>query len=92
MALQITEQNGTMYLKGTLNSITSNACYNHLQFSLERNGFLVIDINQVDAIDVDGVTTLKALYKSALINNAKFYFTGNGCKELTEEVRFHYAA
>ena len=53
MALQITEQNGTMYLKGTLNSITSKACYNHLQFSLEKNGFLVIDVNQVNAIDVD---------------------------------------
>ncbi len=92
MALQITEQNGTMYLKGRLNSITSNACYNHLQYSLERNGFLVIDINQVDAIDVSGISILKALYNSVLINNSRFYFTGNGCKELTDEIRFNYAA
>ena len=54
----------------------------------ERKCFNHIDV----AKDVDGVTTLKALYKLALINNAKFYFIGNGCKELTEEIRYHYAA
>lgn len=82
MSLKITENKGVYFLRGNLNSLTSNFLLKYFEFLKELGHGITINIDLVNEIDAIGMLTLKNLYKSTIGRNQNFWITGNGCKEI----------
>lgn len=92
MSLQISNKNGTFNLTGKINTTTASAFKTHMKFVFKTQKEVVINIDNVQEIDVAGVSTLKELYMHALVYNKTFYITGNGCKDIYHDFRYHNVA
>jgi len=85
MALQISENNGTFHLEGTLNATTSRSFIIHFEHLMNSLKNITINIENVKEIDTNGVAAFKSLLANALRNHKLFSVTGNGCKDIYEE-------
>ncbi|WP_282135676.1 STAS domain-containing protein [Seonamhaeicola maritimus] len=82
MSLKITEKEGTFYLDGSINTLTSSLLENHFTHLLYLNNELTINIEGVNEINSNGVSTLLDLYFKASKNNKRLWFTGYGSKDI----------
>lgn len=92
MALSITQQGNHFFVKGIINTNTVKQFKNHLEFLILYTKQLTINIEDVHAIDVNGVNALKFLFNTALSQNKKFKIIGYGCKDVYEEFTQSYNA
>lgn len=92
MALQIIENNGIFYVKGNINTGTIKHFRNYLNTVLNDKVKLIINIDEVDEIDVDGLYELKALLKITDKSNKKFFIIGKGSKEIYENYQTNQVA
>ena len=82
MTLQITEKDTVFYLKGSLNTITSNSFNEYFESLLEQFKKVVINIDNIAAIDKIGVATFKNLFYAYKQQKKQLLIIGNGCKDL----------
>ncbi|MBT8266818.1 MAG: STAS domain-containing protein [Bacteroidia bacterium] len=87
MALKISEQNGTFFIQGRINTTTATNFKSHFKFLLETNTGLTLNIDAIEEIDVAGLNALYDIYNQAIIYKKKFYIVGNGCKEIYNEFK-----
>lgn len=87
MALQILEKNGTFYLDGKINTVTARALIIHFDYMIEKKNNVVINIDNVNEIDRDGVEAIKTLNAMALKNYKMFSVIGNGCEDIYKDFR-----
>lgn len=92
MALTITQQESIFLVEGTINATTANQFKNHLEFLLLYSKALTINIDGLQAIDINGMNTLRDLHTTALIQNKKFSIVGYGCKEIYDDFQYNNAA
>jgi anti-anti-sigma regulatory factor len=88
MALKITEQNGTFFAEGSINSSTAEYFKNHLQSLLNMQNSLILNIDAVNKLDTNGLLVLYKIYKNALIYNFDFKITGTSSEELFEQFNY----
>ena len=86
MALQIIQQNGIFYVGGKINTATTKNFMVHFDYILENNDRVVINIDQVDEIDNEGIKALEVLTKIAVKNNKSFIITGNRSKDIVDAI------
>lgn len=83
MALQILNNNGTVYLQGNINASTAQNLVSHFNYLMkDSKKEVTVDIDKVTEIDASGVLALKTLFLKALRNKKTFSIVGYGCKEL----------
>lgn len=92
MALIIKENNNVFKVEGVINAGTAKNFQSHFELLLNVYGDLIIDIDNVSEIDANGINAIKALYNNASLNNKDFFIVGNGCKEISDELRYTVAA
>ena len=92
MALTITEQNGTYLVKGIIDTVTVKQFKNHLEFLLLYTKALTINIDGIQAIDVNGMNVLRDLNIKAQVYNKEFSVIGYGCKEIYDDFQYNIAA
>ncbi|HEY5689495.1 MAG TPA: STAS domain-containing protein [Yeosuana sp.] len=92
MAFKITEQNGTFFAEGIINSSTAESFKNHLQFILNTQNSLVLNIDSVSKIDTSGLLALYKVYINTLLYNVDFKITGKKSNELLEQFNFSKVA
>ena len=88
MALTIKENNNVFTVEGSINASTARHFQSHFEMLLNAFGELTIDIEKVSEIDTNGLAALRALYDNALNYNRGFFIVGNGCKEISDELRY----
>ncbi len=92
MALQILENNGTFYLKGSIDTSTSQSLISHFKHTVGIIKEVTVNIDKVTMIDANGVTALKKLFLTALNNKKIFSIVGYGCKDLYNDFNAPSAA
>jgi len=85
MALKILEKKGTLYLDGSINTTTTKSFMKHIQFYVEKFENVIINIDKVKEIDIDGLQAIKSLWRSSLNENKNFYILGYGCKDIYDD-------
>ena len=92
MALTIKENNGKFLVEGTINTATVKQFKNHLEFLLVYTKSLTINIDNVTAIDKNGLKVIKDLFEAAEFYNKPFSVIGYGCKDIYESIDVSVAA
>ena len=92
MALQIEESNGVFVLKGALNNGTAQSFKTHFNAILSSGEKVIINIENVDEIDLQGFSVLKDFLINSNKENQSFHIIGYGCKEAHHNVESNYAA
>ncbi len=82
MSLNISEKNGTFYLNGNINTTTSRFFIIQIEHSIQKYRNVVINIDNVNEIDRDGLAAINTLRAIALRNHKVFSILGYGCKEI----------
>lgn len=82
MALQITQKNGTFYLKGKLNNSTSKFFIVFFDFNIKRKKEVIINIDNLDEITKDGLNAINILTEKSKRTAKVFSIIGLGCKEI----------
>lgn len=85
MALQISENNGTFYLNGNLNSSTLKSFTNYFTSNLSVSNSVVINIDEVVEIDKSALEAMRAFTKVAISKQKVFSIVGFGCKEIYDD-------
>lgn len=85
MGLFIEHQDNTFYLKGELNQANSDKIQQQIEGFFKRFATVVLNINEVQAIDSTGVGMLKQLYVKSQQEALNFAIVGVGCKDIYEE-------
>ncbi|MCA0152061.1 STAS domain-containing protein [Winogradskyella vincentii] len=78
MALTINENNGIFTVEGIVNSTTANQLKNHCETILNTTGEVILDLQHIAFIDINGLLTLRSLYAHANASNTTFYVIGDG--------------
>ena len=86
MALKITERKGIFIVEGTLNGTTALSFKNHIEAVMMNLEDLVINIEDVTEIDVNGLKALRSIYADTITHDIKFYVVGTGCKEVYDDL------
>lgn len=82
MSLRVTENQGTYYVKGNINS-TNLVFFNGYFESIFNNvNFATINIEEVKEIDIEGLTAIGSIINRFINNGKKLYIAGNGCKDI----------
>lgn len=92
MALRIEEKNGVFFIDGIINSDTSQAFKNHMDFIMETYGNVTINIDKVNEIDLNGLSVLKQFYTHSNRNAKDFFIVGYGCKEIYDDFKYDQSA
>ncbi len=92
MALTITETNGVLLIGGSLNASTAKGLKNHCELLLSSFGEVCLDLKQIAHIDVNGLLTLKGLYRFAKETNTTFSIIGDGSNHKEQLGAFELAA
>lgn len=92
MALRIEEKNGVFFLDGIINSDTSQAFKNHMDFIMETYGNVTINIDKVNEIDLNGLSVLKQFYTQSNRNAKDFFIVGYCCKEIYNDFKYDQSA
>jgi len=85
MALQISEKKGTFYVSGKIKTETLNGFLAYFEHAFKKYDKVVMNIDEVTAIDVDGLKTLKVLDALAKANNKLFYIVGYGSRDIYQD-------
>ena len=85
MALQIIQQNGIFYVEGKINATTTRNFMVHFDYILDNHKRVVINIDEVNEIDEDGIKALRILMRIASKNNKTFIISGHGSKDIIDE-------
>ncbi|MCA0132598.1 STAS domain-containing protein [Winogradskyella alexanderae] len=78
MALTITEINGIFTVEGMVNSTTANQLKNYCETLLNTCGKVIIDLQHIAFMDINGLMTLRELYAYAKSSNTVFSVLGDG--------------
>ncbi|CAL2094563.1 conserved hypothetical protein [Tenacibaculum sp. 190524A05c] len=92
MALQVTQNKGTVYLEGRINSTTARLFIIHAEHFVDKLKNIKINIDKVKEIDRDGIEAIKTVWSIALKRNKKFAVTGFGCKEIYDHFENQFIA
>jgi ABC-type transporter Mla MlaB component len=84
MSLQISKNNGVFHLIGKLNTSTIRPFNTHFEHIIEQSDVatVLVNIDSLNQIDMDGFNALKTLKAIALRNQKRFYIYGDGFSEL----------
>jgi anti-anti-sigma regulatory factor len=91
MALKIKENNGIFTVEGVVNSTTANQLKNHCETVLNTCGEVIMDLQHIAFIDINGLLTLRALYAYAEASNTLFYVIGDGSRISSTKKNFKAA-
>lgn len=92
MALQVTQKEQTLYLKGSINSTTARLFIIHTEHFVDKFKNVKINIDKVKEIDTDGMEAIKTVWSIALKRNKKFSVTGLGCKDIYDHFENQFIA
>ena len=92
MALKIKDTNGTIFVEGNINTTTVKQFKNHLEFLLLYSKEVTVNIDNVLALDKNGIMAIKDLFSTALIYNKPFEIIGYGNKTFQEDFQCNKAA
>ncbi|NQY06063.1 MAG: STAS domain-containing protein [Flavobacteriaceae bacterium] len=84
--LQITDNNGIFQLSGNLVAGSTSDLKNHINHLLDRKENVIISLDKIESIDINGVNVLKKLYKKAISNNVLFYVIGRENKKIAKYI------
>lgn len=84
MPLKIKEINGVFLLEGIINSTTLKKFKAHLEFLITYTKSVTINIENVSAIDKNGLQAIQELFKVAQAKKKSFTVIGYGCKSIYE--------
>ena len=85
MSLQITEQNGTFYLNGRINTSTLNFFNTYFNYNLSQQKNIIVNIDRVVEIDKAGLESFRFFIKNAILSQKVFSIVGYGCKEIYDD-------
>ncbi|WP_274473992.1 STAS domain-containing protein [Mangrovimonas aestuarii] len=87
MALEIVNHNEAFEVKGSLNKSNVKKFQSHFKSILKRNNRIVINIDELENVDSEGVSAFEDLYKQSRQLQKKLYITGFGCRDMYEHLR-----
>ncbi len=85
MALKFKQHDNTFLIEGSINSNTVKQFKNHLEFLMLYTKALIINLDTVESIDLNGTKVLKELYLKSLTINKKFSIIGQGSKDILND-------
>ncbi len=85
MSLKISEQNGTFFVNGKINTSTLNSFKSYFHYNLSQNNKVIMNIDNVIEIDKSGLEIIRNLNNKALLENKMFSIVGYGCKEIYDD-------
>ncbi len=88
MANTIKEKSDVFILQGKINSSTAHQLITHLEYLLNINKMLTINIDEVTKIDEKGILALFQLQVYALRYNYHFLIVGKGSREIYNEFSY----
>lgn len=92
MSLKIKENKNIFFIEGSINVSTAKQFKNHIEFLILYKKELTINVDNVNAIDADGMKVFRDLYTTAIISNKNFVIVGYGCKEIFQDFETNIAA
>lgn len=87
MGLQINNQVECFQISGALNKTNVEEFTSYFEDVVENSSQITINIEELTSIDRTGVNALVKLYLKSLENNAQFFITGFGSKDIHEHLR-----
>lgn len=82
MSLKIREHNGEFLVEGVINVNTIEQFKNHIEFLMVYTKSLTLNIDNVTAIDREGVNLIKSFFTKAKFYEKDFTVTGYGSKDI----------
>lgn len=82
MSMTITKQNEIYFLKGQINSTSNLYFMAYFEAAFTSSNKIKINIEEVDAIDKDGLKALFYVMQKASEEEKTFSIIGYGCKEI----------
>lgn len=92
MALQILNNKGIFYIKGKINSTTTRNFMIHFDYVLDATENVIINIDKIDEIDVEGVEAIRTLMRIAEKNNKTFSIVTHCDKEIYDNFKCNQVA
>lgn len=92
MSLRIKKEKGVYLITGTLNATTSMSLIQHVNFLLDYEQHVVMNIDGLNLIDENGVAAYMTIMSYVLRQDKSVHVTGNGFKEIYDKYRFRVAA
>lgn len=92
MALSITQENNTIFLKGRLNTETFKNFKAHFNFITNSQKNMTLNIDKVTEIDEATLYALKDMYKNAVLNYNIFFVEGQGSEAIYESFKYPLVA
>lgn len=86
MALKMTQKKETIVVEGTINATTALNFQNHIETVMKFKEDVVIDIENVTEIDVNGMRAFRSIYAKTVASDKGFYVVGFGCKEVYDDL------
>lgn len=87
MELEITNYNNRFQIKGTLNKMSLKTFNAHFSNIFDRLDDILLDIEQVESIDREGVMALARLHNESITRSKRLSIIGLGCKELYQHFK-----
>ncbi|RCS27254.1 hypothetical protein DUT90_09150 [Polaribacter sp. WD7] len=85
MALQITQKKGAYYLKGQINVMSKLVLITYFNQLFRKENKIVINIEEINAIDKQGLQALFFMMDKAEKSNKIFSIVGYGCKDIYDQ-------
>ena len=87
MALEIINLDEAFEIKGILNKSNVEKFQLHFKDIFNTTNQLVINIDELESIDNEGVSAFEEIYKQSIQNHKRFYITGLGSRDMFEHLR-----
>ena len=87
MALQISEKNGIYNVSGRINTQTVGDFKIHFDYILDHKKKVIINLEDVNEIDEDGLKGLRILSKIARINQKMFFVIGYRTRDFYQNLQ-----
>ncbi len=84
MFLKILKKSKKFYLNGKINTLTCKRFRNYIQYNFDLDTNVIINIDEVNEIDKDGLKAINSLITISLRENKMFSIEGRGTKEIYE--------
>lgn len=92
MSLEILRKNEVFYLNGKLNTLTARSFIFHFELMIKQLNTIVINIDNINEIDKDGLEAIKKIKNLAFKKNKTFSIIGYGCKEIYDDFNHNNVA
>lgn len=87
MSLKITKKKSVYYLKGEIIKTTVNSFIVYFKRKIKSKKKIVLNIGETKQIDKVGLNALKELINKATLKSKEVFITGNGCKEIYDDIQ-----